>query len=516
MSSKNNLLPPSSATSPSGASIPSPRSLRVRLTLYYGTLVAAALIFFAALVWGLTTSVLYESATSSIRAEARVAMAEVKRELLPAPPHWPAQLSLHTLNTYQEPGIVVEVIDAQGNTRYDSDRDPTTRIPLNADTIQTILSGQFQQYQSVVAGETILVEAVPINFPSSNSPAIGMLLVAKPLGEMNLALSQLRTQLLIIGAITLLCTLIGGWAIAARALQPLAEMATTARNIALTTAQGTRIGNLSQRVKRSGRDDEMAQVVDAFNEMLSNLEKATQGQRRFVADASHELRAPLTTIQGNLAFLQKHEDDLPAEERNSMLHDAYAETLRLTQLVEELLLLARADANVDATFMDQEKTTETAARPIELDRLTLQLVRQFRGRLSAEQSSLKLEIGHIEPVRVPGNEEHLRQIIFILLDNALKYTPPRAETEDGRVVISVEQEDNQAVLQVCDTGVGIDPAELPHIFERFYRTDRARSRQGTGLGLAIAKTLAEQAGGHITVESTPGHGSTFNVWLPLA
>ncbi|HZO73636.1 MAG TPA: hypothetical protein VFB60_15655 [Ktedonobacteraceae bacterium] len=102
---KNNLLPFPSTSSRSGTSIPSPRSLRVRLTLYYGALVAAALIFFAALVWGLTTSVLYESATSSIRAEARVAMAEVKRELLPAPPYWPAQLSLHTLNIYQEPGI---------------------------------------------------------------------------------------------------------------------------------------------------------------------------------------------------------------------------------------------------------------------------------------------------------------------------------------------------------------------------------------------------------------------------
>ncbi|HLG60462.1 MAG TPA: HAMP domain-containing sensor histidine kinase [Ktedonosporobacter sp.] len=516
MSSKNDLLPFPPASSRSEASLPSPRSLRVRLTLYYGTLVAAALIFFAALVWGLTTSILYESATSSIQAEARVAMAEVKRELLPTSPHWPAQLSLHTLNTYQEPGIVVEVIDAQGNTRYDSDREPTTRIPLNADTVQTILSGQSSQYQSVVAGETILVEAVPINFPSTTSPAIGMLLVAKPLGEVNLALSQLQTQLLIIGAIILLCTLIGGWVIAARALQPLAEMATTARNIALTTAQGTRIGNLSQRVKRPGSHDEMVQVVDAFNEMLSNLEKAIQGQRRFVADASHELRAPLTTIQGNLAFLQQHEDDLPAAERNSMLHDAYVETLRLTQLVEELLLLAHADANVDAAFTDQEQTTATTAQPVELDRLTLQLVRQFRGRLSAEQSPLTLEIGHIEPVRASGNEEHLRQIIFILLDNALKYTPPRAETGDGRVIISVEQEDDKAVLQVRDTGIGIAPAELPHIFERFYRTDRARSRQGTGLGLAIAKTLAEQAGGYITAESVPGQGSIFSVWLPFA
>jgi signal transduction histidine kinase len=265
----------------------------------------------------------------------------------------------------------------------------------------------------------------------------------------------------------------------------------------------------------------MAQVVGTFNEMLASLESATHAQRRFVADASHELRAPLTTIQGNLAFLQRHLDELSPEERRSMLSDAHEETLRLAELVEELLLLARADAHVDtppeAHELDTTGVEGTQKRPIvELDHAVLQLVRQLRRRLSIEGSTLKLEIGHIEPVRVSGDEENLRRVILILLDNALKYTPSNGEGEVGRVIVSLERTDGQAVLRVRDTGIGIDPADLPHIFERFYRADLARSRHGTGLGLPIAQTLVEQHGGHITAESTPGKGSTFSVWLPLA
>jgi signal transduction histidine kinase len=264
----------------------------------------------------------------------------------------------------------------------------------------------------------------------------------------------------------------------------------------------------------------MGQVVEAFNEMLDSLESATHTQRRFVADASHELRAPLTTIQGNLAFLQRHLEELPPEERRSMLADAHEETLRLANLVEELLLLARADASADTPSAFQEVEARAEEKrdhlpPVELDHEVLQLVRQLRRRVTMEGSTLQLEIGHIEPVRVRGDEESLRRVALILLDNAIKYTPSSEENR-GRVTVSVERVEGQAVLRVRDTGIGIDPAEMPHLFERFYRADRARSRHGTGLGLPIAQTLIEQIGGHITAESTPGTGSAFSVWLPLA
>ena len=204
-----------------------------------------------------------------------------------------------------------------------------------------------------------------------------------------------------------------------------------------------------------------------------------------------------------------------------MLADAHTETLRLAKLVEELLVLARADASMAPSLETRELETAAQKRsrsepPVEFDRAILQLVRQLRRRLSLEGSKLKLEIGRIEPVRVRGEEESLRRVALILLDNAIKYTPVGDEEGAGRVMLSLERQDGQAVLRVRDTGIGIEPADLGHIFERFYRADRARSRQGTGLGLPIAQTLVEQIGGRITAESTPGKGSTFSVWLPLA
>jgi signal transduction histidine kinase len=356
--------------------------------------------------------------------------------------------------------------------------------------------------------------------PIGNQPVVGVLLVAKSLDDVDDTFSLLRTLLLLSGLTTLVGVLVGGWIIATHVLHPLAEIVATARTIATATERGTRIGVLSQRVHRPRGHDEMVQVVDTFNEMLDSLEGATQAQRRFVADASHELRAPLTTIQGNLAFLQHHQGELASEERHSMLTDAHEETVRLARLVEDLLLLARADASAEIPLVVPEKMESLSGRsthqsPFELDRTVLELVRQLWRRLTVEGSTLKLEIGYIEPVRVRGDEESLRRVMLILLDNAIKYTPTTNEVAVGRVTVSLKQMDRRAVLCVHDTGIGIDSADLPHIFERFYRANRARPRQGTGLGLSIAQTLVEQLGGYITAESVPGKGSTFKVWLPL-
>ncbi len=508
-----------------------PRSLRLRLILWYGSLIAVALGFFALLFLLLTTDAIDSSVNSAVRTEARVAMLDVLDGLSAAPPYWPGQLTMR-VDAYRDPGVVVEVLDAQGRVRYLSTSD--TRIPLSKDTTRIVLTGQPPDlYDTVMDGQHVRVEALPIRapvhgvsgnangVPMGNGPVIGVLLVAKSLSDVDATTLLLRSLLLISGVATLAGTLIVSWLIATRVLHPLSELLATARSIAASTARGTRLGNLSQRVPQPRGRDEMAQVVETFNEMLASLESATQAQRRFVADASHELRAPLTTIQGNLAFLQRHLNELPPGERGTMLADAHGETLRLAELVEELLHLARADASLDTLLGPQavetaaEESTRSAP-PVELDRAVLQLVRQLRRRLGIEGSKLRLEIGHIEPVRVRGDEESLRRVTLILLDNAIKYTPIRDEEGASRVIVSLERARGQAVLRVRDTGIGIEPADLPHIFERFYRADRARSRQGTGLGLSIAQILVERLGGHITAECIPGKGSTFSVWLPLA
>ena len=511
---------------------PLTRSLRLRLIFWYGSLIAVALGCFALLFLLLTIDAIGSSVNSAVRAEARVAMLDVLDDLSAAPPYWPGQLTMRVVDAYRDPGVVVEVLDAHGQVRYLSTSG--TRIPLSNDTTRIVFAGQPPVlYDTVVDGQHVRVEALPIQapvhgvsvnangVPMGNGPVIGVLLVAKSLSDVDATTLLLRALLLLSGVATLAGTLIASWIIATRVLHPLSELVVTARSIAASTARGTHLGNLSQRVPHPRGRDEMAQVVETFNEMLASLQSATETQRRFVADASHELRAPLTTIQGNLAFLLRHLDELPPEERRTMLADAHGETLRLAGLVEELLLLARADASVDT--LPGAQAVETAAEertrsapPVELDRAVLQLVRQLRRRLSVEGSKLKLEISHIEPVRVRGDEESLRRVTLILLDNAIKYTPIRDEEGASRVIVSLERARGQAVLRVRDTGTGIDPTDLPHIFERFYRADRARSSQGTGLGLSIAQTFVEQLGGRITAESIPGKGSTFSVWLPLA
>ncbi len=506
--------------------------MRLRLVVWYGALLTVALAVFAVLVLLLATTALNQSVESSVRVEQRLAALEVNRELSSTSPYWPAHPSLKTIDRYLQPGILIEIVDAQGMVRYTSTGDLANRIPVSTQTLHAILTGQSSIWYSATAeGMHAQVEAVPVYAPHAPAGSgvtgtptagsvIGTLLVAKSLDNVDSTLFLLQLLLLLSGIATLIAALVGGWIIAATVLRPLAEIAKTARSVAAATARGTRVGNLSLRVKAPGKGDEMGQVVDTFNEMLSNLESATLIQRRFVADASHELRAPLTTIQGNLAFLRRRLNDLPPGERLALLSDAHTETLRLARLVEELLLLARADANVEMPFVGTEEmsagTPPHQPSPVELDRVVLQLVRQLRGQLGLEGATLMLEIAHIEPLRVRGDEETLRRVILILLDNALKYTSIMTETGAAHVIISLERAEGEAVLHVRDTGIGIEPADLPHIFERFYRADRARARPGTGLGLSIASALVEQLGGRITVQSTPREGSTFHLWLPLA
>ncbi|HLI68201.1 MAG TPA: HAMP domain-containing sensor histidine kinase [Ktedonobacteraceae bacterium] len=325
------------------------------------------------------------------------------------------------------------------------------------------------------------------------------------------ALASLQISLLLAGIVILLLFLAFGWVLVGYALRPLSDLVRAASLIAADTEQSKSPSTLSHRVRRPPGDDEMARVVDAFNNMLAAIESSTIAQKRFIADASHELRAPLTTIQGNLAFLLRYIDEIPPAERYTMLADAHGETLRLASLVDELLLLARADAS-----RGQPASSAHPAPIVEVDRTLLKLVRQMRRRLEIEGSALKIEIGGIEPVRVRGDEENIRRIIIILLDNAIKYTNTEEGKDPGKITVALQHAGAEAVLSVSDTGIGIEAKDLPHIFERFYRADLARSRAGTGLGLAIARTLVEQLNGRITATSTPGQGSTFRVRLPLA
>lgn len=504
----------------------SAHSLRLRLMLWYGSLLILGLSCFALLVLFLASNAISANVRGTIGGVTKAAIDDLNRALSPLPPYWPERLTLDTLDTYNTPGVIVEVFNEQGVMLYSSD--PSSSLRLESSRL-TNLGTEPVWYMTNVNGDQALVEASAILPPplahsggektagaTISSPSvqetntIGTLLVARSLQDVSATLSSLQILLALTGVVILAIFLVCGWAVVGYALRPLSDLVKTASSIAAATAHGKRPGNLNHRVKRPEAEDEMTQVVDAFNEMLTSIEGSTTAQRRFIADASHELRAPLTTIQGNLAFLIRYLEEIPPTERRTMLADAHGETLRLASLVDELLLLARADAG-----MGRSANPAQPAPVVELDRTLLKLVRQVRRRLEIEGMVVKIEIGAIEPVRVRGDEESMRRIMVILLDNAIKYTRPEEGRGQGKITVALQRVGSEAVLYVSDTGIGIEEKDLPHIFERFYRADLARSREGTGLGLAIAQTLVEQLNGRIAACSSPGQGSTFRVFLPL-
>jgi signal transduction histidine kinase len=227
---------------------------------------------------------------------------------------------------------------------------------------------------------------------------------------------------------------------------------------------------------------------------LSPVEEAFERQHVFVADASHELRTPLAVIRANAEFLQERQ---PASEEAA---EIVSETDRLSSLVDSLLAVARGDGTGEAAHdeLDLGAVVEGSAASM---------------RSLATERGVALDVSAAPELRVRGSREQLRQLVVILVDNALRYT-----ARGGRVDVDVARWDGSAVMAVTDTGIGIPPEALAHVFERFYRADEARTRDsgGAGLGLAIAQKLVDEHGGRISAESTPGQGSTFTVTLPLA
>jgi signal transduction histidine kinase len=292
------------------------------------------------------------------------------------------------------------------------------------------------------------------------------------------------------------------WLAAGRAAAPLGRLAQTAETVGTS-------GDLSRRVDVSGSEDEVGHLAATFNTMLQRLERtdadlraarvraeeALDAQRRFVADASHELRTPLTTIRGNADLLRDYGDVTPSD-RAAALTQIQQESERMSRLVNDLLTLARADAG-----------QPLAREPVPLGALLGEVAAQARVLARGQQVSLAVA----SDATVLGDADSLRQFLLILLDNALRHTP-----EGGSVELRLEEQSGDALVSVRDTGEGIAPADLPHIFERFYRADRARSGTGVGLGLAIARWIVREHGGEIEVSSSLGEGSIFSVRLPLA
>jgi signal transduction histidine kinase len=313
--------------------------------------------------------------------------------------------------------------------------------------------------------------------------------LAGSLDTVDQALERLLLVMLGGGLLAIAGAALAGWLTAGAALRPLGKVTDTAMQI-------WRADDLSRRIDMTGApQDEIGSLVIVFNEALERLENLFEGQRRFLADVSHELRTPLTTIRGNIDLLRRM-----GEADDESLEAATAEVDRMTRMVRELLLLAQAESG----------NLPLAKVRVDLKDLLAEALHQAEG---LSQGRVDILAKDMDAAFVAADRDRIKQVLLNLIANALEHTP-----EGGSVSLRLERVDGWARIAVSDTGKGISREELAHVFERFYRADRARKRSesgGAGLGLSIAYWIARSHNGRLEAESEEGVGSTFSLWLPL-
>lgn len=340
--------------------------------------------------------------------------------------------------------------------------------------------------ESIVQSVHLRVLNVPLE---AGGRPIGTLQVAASLTMVDTTRHSLVQTILVIAVAAIIFAAVLSWFFTARVLSPLVDITESALRI-------SGADDLSQRIpQRDPANDEMGRLVTAFNDTLARLEQLFSSQQRFLADVSHELRTPLTVIKGNVDLMRRMKQ---ADEES--LGNIEDEADRLTRLVGDLLLEAQAESGKLPLHFAQ----------VELDTLLLEVFKEMRV-LARERVQLKLP--EIDQIVIDGDRDRLKQVLINLISNAIKYTP-----QGGEVFLSLGKVGGNARLIVRDTGQGIPAEDLPHIFERFYRAEKSRSRSkvgGFGLGLSIAYWIVNHHGGQIEVDSAEGKGTTFCIYLPL-
>src|SRR5579859_999836 len=501
--------------------------LQLRLTLFYALLLGLALWFFGNSVYTQAQQRAYADLDNALSSRAESVV--LGKSLLSQQGLTNLPLVLNnSINGLGAGDIAIEVLNQNWRLLATTTYDPTSNFlqpgvsGSNTSPIPWDAQAACRYLQHFYAGNgypndiysTITFQGQPVRvYTTINPQTQDIIQTARSEQSIQQSLSDLRSLLWGGGVLVMLLALAGGWFITWSLLATVQRMTGTAQRISASQDFGQRVPE-----KPILGKNELTRLATTFNAMLAELQEAYRRQQRFVADASHELRAPITSIRCNLDLLAKAPDLAPGEAA-AALTDARAEADRMGRLVNDLLTLARADSlaqEPDAKADGYTKNQKSVER-VDLDSLMLEVYRQYRALdehdLTAEETrGPRLILQDIAPAQVRGDADKLKQALLALLENALKYTP-----SEGTVTLSLTTQDGNALLSVCDTGIGISPEDLPHIFERFYRADPARSRDrgGSGLGLAIVKSIVEEHGGTIEVESALGKGSTFRMKLPV-
>ena len=463
------------------------KSIRSRLTAWYVTLLAIILILFSILLNYFLAKRLHESVDNSLTVSATVVATSATMRLSNSPLPGLNQLFEQFMNQGNL-NKFYRIYDGSGNVGSRSKNISASQFPLSQNAYAEALEGR-NSYETFKVGaqQPIRVITMPILLEGK---LINLVQVGTSLEAVQETLRNLKIFLFTAVPSVLILAALFARFMARRALKPISRIIDTAREI----GQGQ---ELSKRIPVQKIKDELGQLALTFNEMMNRLENSFAQMRQFSSDASHELRTPLTVLKGQNELVLNKQRKL--EEYQEVISSNLEEINYMSKVLEDLFVLSKSDEN----------QINLDCKPVDLRALVEEVCKH--AEVLAEEKNMKIVIAFLEPTEVKGDEVRLRQMVWNVLQNGIKYTQ-----RGGELKISLQNEDEFVLLNIQDTGIGIPEEDLPLIFNRFYRVDKARTRDegGSGLGLSICKQIAEAHKGKIEVESKLGVGTRFKIRLP--
>ena len=463
-------------------------SIRSKLTAWYVLLLGIILVLFSIVLFFFLSKRLYESVDNSLTVSARV-VARSTQVRLNRKPFLPGlEMFFDRFAGFGNLNKFYKIYDGSGNIGSLSKNFDGSQFPLTQPAYTRALKGE-SSYETFTIAVNHPIRV--ITMPVLRGPKLAHLVQVGT--SLEVVMDTLKNLQIIlwtaVPAVLALTALIGRF-IARRALKPVAKITQTAKDI----GSGK---NLSKRIPVPEAKDEIGQLALTFNTMMDRLESSFSQMRQFSSDASHELRTPLTVLKGESELILGKERK--PEEYQGVISSNLEEIQYMSKVLEDLFLLSKSDENqivLDCKFLDLSLLIEEVCKHAEI---------------IASEKDIRVVIAYLERLQIHGDPVRLRQMIWNVVQNAIKYTPP-----GGEVKISMQEQENTVLLVVQDNGIGISEDDLPLVFNRFYRVDKARSRQerGTGLGLSICKFIVDAHEGNIGIESKLGEGTKFRISLP--
>lgn len=464
-------------------------TVRGRLTLWYVSALALILVVFGVAVYVMLSRSLHRRVDEALRSTLDISVTSLTHDTQEGQSSQSAAQS--TTAELSHPQQAMMIFDGAGRLLAEHPYEEDLHIrPPDLGAIPDDEVYLYTVAEESDANDRHRLAVRRVRIPPANTPYI--ILASQPLEAVEDELESLREILYLATPAVLLVAGLGGWFLARQGLAPVGAMARRARQLGA--------GSLDRQLPVANPRDELGQLATSFNELLARLDAAFDEQRRFMADASHELRTPLSVMStaAGVTLKKAHREE---EEYREALQMMAEQTRRLSRIVQDMFILARADAG----------HYPLQNRALYLNDLLDEVARA--GGMLASDKDVTVELTNLPEAAFHGDEDLLRQMVMNLMDNAVKFTPAR-----GVVRLSLTRRANEYLLSVSDTGPGIPEAARDHVFERFYRADKARSRSedgGAGLGLAIARWIAQAHDGDLELADSDGTGATFVIRLPL-